>query len=119
MYQLGDVLDNPIPTSIIKIVWHTVKGIYTYDILGVKGLRSIIPGKFLQSACNLHNVIILIKRIFQLMSIFCFFCFRHSRHCFAILVLATSDTVMGEMFLIVFISNTHLLLHFIIPCQGA
>ena len=32
------------------------------------------------------------------MSIFCFFCFRHSRHCFAILVLATSDTIMGEMF---------------------
>ena len=43
------------------------------------------------------------------MSIFCFFCFRHSRHCFAILVLATSDTIMGEMFLIVFISNTLLL----------
>ena len=74
MYQLGDVLDNPIPTSIIKIVWHTVKGI-TNDILGVKGLRSITPGKFLQSACNLHNVIILIKRIFQLMSIFLFFLF--------------------------------------------
>ena len=118
MYQLGDVLDNPIPTSIIRIVWHTVK-VITNDILGVKGLRSITPGKFLQSACNLHNVIILIKRIFQLMSIFCFFCYRHSRHCFAILVLATSDTIMGEMFLIVFISNTHLLLHFIIPCQGA
>ena len=58
MYQLGDVLDNPIPTSIITIVWHTVKGI-TNDILGVKGFRSITPGKFLQSACNLHNVIIL------------------------------------------------------------
>ena len=58
MYQLGDVLDNPIPTNIIRIEWHTVK-VITNDILGVKGLRSITPGKFIQSACNLHNVIIL------------------------------------------------------------
>ena len=57
MYQLGDVFDNPIPTSIIRIEWHTVKGI-TNDILGAKGLRSITPGKFIQSACNLHNIII-------------------------------------------------------------
>ena len=41
MYQLGDVLDNPIPTSIISIVWHTVKGI-TNDILGVKGINMVL-----------------------------------------------------------------------------